>query len=117
MSEQGESESGNSEQPEEKSGWVGKLVSFGIAAALGLGIAYMKGGQKDKWFEEQHQLSVGWCHGDGKCSEVVEKHWKHCLDDHHESARRGKYSRKYTLDEPGYRDCLVLSGADLLAKK
>jgi hypothetical protein len=104
-----------SQSPEKKSGWLGKIVGWGIAVAIAVFIVNLRGGQKDEWFEQQHQRSVGWCKGDAKCLGVVEQHWKHCVDDNHESTRRGKYNRKYTLDESGYRSCLAGSGADLLA--
>ena len=105
-------------QPEEKKpSKMGKIIGWGLAIGFAIVVANIKGAKKDAWFEEQHQLSAHWCGGDSKCLSVVENHWKHCVDENHESERQGKYSRRYTLNEAGFRSCLSNSGADHLAQK
>lgn len=83
----------NDAQPAaKKTSKMGKMIGWGLAVGFAVVVANLKGAKKDAWFEEQHQLSVHWCNGDAKCLSVVENHWKHCLDEHHESQRQGKYN-------------------------
>ena len=96
---------------------LGKMIGWGFVIGFAIFMANVKGAKKDVWCEEQHQLAVSWCNGDAKCLSVVQDHWKHCVDENHESQRQGKYNRKYTLDEAGFRGCLSHSGADHLAQK
>ncbi len=102
---------------EKKSGWLGKLISYGLAGLIAVVVINLQGDKKKEWFEQQHQVSVGWCKGDARCRSTVEAHWEHCLNDNYESRRRGKYNREYSVDESAFRGCLAQSGADLLAQR
>lgn len=115
--EQNAAESEESKGEEKKSGWLGKLISYGIAGLIAVVVINLQGDKKKEWFEQQHQASVGWCNGDVKCRAAVEAHWEHCLTDSYESHRRGKYNRSYSVDESAFRGCLAQSGADLLAQR
>lgn len=117
MSEEQQNGSEESSGEEKKSGWLGKLITYGIAGLIAVVVINLQGDKKKEWFEQQHQVSIGWCNGDAQCRATVEAHWEHCLSDNYESRKRGKYNRDYSVDESAFRGCLVQSGADLLAQR
>src|SRR5262245_42698226 len=105
--QQEDSTEGNTESAQEapsSGGGLGaKIFGWGIVIAIGLGIGAMRGDKKQKWFEQQHELTKMWCAGDAPCLSVVESRWKDCLETNYDSHRQGKYNRKYDLDEASYR--------------
>jgi hypothetical protein len=98
---------------EKKSGWVGKIFTWGIGIAIAVTVVKMQDSKKENWFEEQHKKSIAWCSGDAACTSSVEAHWKECVEDTYESTKSGKYNRKYSINDDALKLCLMATGAPI----
>ena len=103
------------ESEEQRSSWLGRVMTWVLGAAIAFAIIKMQDAKRDAWFEAQHQKSVGWCNGNAECATSVERHWQRCVEDNHKRTGLGRFNRSYSIDDDALRMCLIATGADPVA--
>ncbi len=93
-----------------KASWIGKLLKWGITLVAVLilvnFITGLRSDQKDSFSKGVHTAAVQRCQADAACLASLEQKFQQCLQDFSESHKSGKFNRKYTLDEPGFYNCV-----------
>ncbi len=96
-------------EPQKKS-LLGKLVKWSITLLVLVVIANfivgLRSDQKDNFVKGVRTNAEQRCLGDTACLATLKTKFSQCLDENSESHKSGKYSRKYTLDDDGFYNCV-----------
>lgn len=97
-------------EPPKKKSFLGRLLKWSVTLAVLLVIANFIAGlrsdQKEKFVNTTRTNAELRCQGDTACLTALAAKFTHCLEEHSQSHKSGKFSRKYTLDEPGFYSCV-----------